>query len=1674
MSNNNFGYGDNYPSANGRVQASQSSHQHFSTTNATAAPYYGLQTTETPGRTYTSKDYQYGQYSQISAATANDTYNWGGYRPAANANASSLIGLQAVAASKVPAQNTYDADALGSLSYGSGLSFGTTAETTQPGYSSSNAYGTQHAVQRPTTQYDQNPARPAAMAQGTSQVAGSQAQIPAMSSTPRAATIPSYSLQPLSPTCPQGLVDSYAANSPSANQARAGAQATARTTENSALQPSTQQTSYTAASSHNYGQPPRVNRLSPEMMRKANTPTPPVPPMRKPTPETRNTSYSSQQQGRNTRTRQLPSHSPSVTHAPVNVIMPTVGQPQQRPKKGNGMYQPRQAPTASQSTYAQGQGHGMYQQSQQVETRSQLSSEQPTTVDSSLVYNRYHEYQKEVEAQAARVAKEEEERRARGAKEAAETAEKERLEAIRLREETEAARLAKEKEKKKTAKAAKAAPPRAAKEAEKSRRRQESEAASLQAAQTLSQTLPSQQSWHEGQQGLPKGYVGEVQGGDASNDSHVDGEHGSHFNDEQRRESVESMQMNSAHSQNGQHQVQMTPQPTRDSTLPQSLETPANTEMDEAAQMVEELRRTVEKLRTFQSKDPKLFLKLWSSVRKSDGEPGQSPQPQSQAVTGAAGGTGVGEQPSHSQRQVPVQQGQGDVTHPPQLRPLLSLEEPKRSRKKKTCMVQADGSQNAYGAFESEGVAAANEQNGASTFETENPSVLPMKRRPGRPRGSKNRLHGSTEVVSQGVMGELRVFPAAPKVRKKPGPKPKNKQPATPVQLEVDPALERFSQIYGSAPPATQSPVPHQPPQQQQPRTGALAQAAQPMQQSGAGDASSYPAQGIGTENAAVSSSYTPRPHMIAVTTSSQGDQSGVLKTPLGSATPNSQTAQRQQQQQVNSVSRSMSRMTHNAQPQNQTAQWPDEHIDLIAETGSKLLNSLPQNSGKKMHSDSIRNMLKRNPSYVQVCEMIEKAGFFIDRSKFARTLLAVISPQNPQSAAAKPQGQHAGSPAVATPDYSGQFQQPKPVTPSGGQMATPASAPAAARPAMSEPPNTNLGYQPPKYGSMPGVAPTVQGAFVREPPVQANGGRFQSHPAPQQSPTTVTEADKHISPHAANAVEMEDSFQSQIGEIGDDDDGRFQSLSAVEAFNRANAAAQGSAGPRRGNQPAVGTLSQNAAVPSPHKRAGSYNQFWRANRSQPPAVPEQYISPAHWPQAPNTPDPGVPGFAGISRPLQISHSVPASKPFARPWNTQDNRKRPFAATSDMNRGSPSILDSSKRPRPWVDRINSSAVAGPGARAASQSASPFRVNQAATPLQPPPPHLALNSSAQQPQTTYRSIHVEEPYIQVNIVEQQHRNKENNRNPLLEFDGIVQPIGTSVARRRTRYNPKTIARDVLIATGRHQTQRALNAHLEGLKRFRAVNNDSDLSTFRWDIVDPGGDAVGSAKAELMEKMAVARQGPAPTRGNRFNISSRSSRPSSLRNGTNADEVENEPMVVEDGDGFAVPARKSTKEMSEAPSRRTTAREGRNQAPNYKPMTSAEILGLKVRAGKRRDESPASSVSSVVHKPKKIRPNFVNFRCKWQGCGQDLVNLETLMRHVIFVHGQNDDVVSMGKTCLWHACGAEDYTVGDEDYPGTHFDNVKEWKKHMNSTHFDAIRQLYGDGAQSDAHGKFIPF
>ncbi|KAJ5280641.1 hypothetical protein N7478_006013 [Penicillium angulare] len=70
------------------------------------------------------------------------------------------------------------------------------------------------------------------------------------------------------------------------------------------------------------------------------------------------------------------------------------------------------------------------------------------------------------------------------------------------------------------------------------------------------------------------------------------------------------------------------------------------------------------------------------------------------------------------------------------------------------------------------------------------------------------------------------------------------------------------------------------------------------------------------------------------------------------------------------------------------------------------------------------------------------------------------------------------------------------------------------------------------------------------------------------------------------------------------------------------------------------------------------------------------------------------------------------------------------------------------------------------------------------------------------------------------------------------DDLVTELNRKNAAIRNSYDLRTIARDILIAADKHPTCAGLNSHLIPLRdNIDAVKYSSDLSTIRWDIIDP---------------------------------------------------------------------------------------------------------------------------------------------------------------------------------------------------------------------------------------------
>lgn len=90
--------------------------------------------------------------------------------------------------------------------------------------------------------------------------------------------------------------------------------------------------------------------------------------------------------------------------------------------------------------------------------------------------------------------------------------------------------------------------------------------------------------------------------------------------------------------------------------------------------------------------------------------------------------------------------------------------------------------------------------------------------------------------------------------------------------------------------------------------------------------------------------------------------------------------------------------------------------------------------------------------------------------------------------------------------------------------------------------------------------------------------------------------------------------------------------------------------------------------------------------------------------------------------------------------------------------------------------------------------------------------------------------------------------------LLHSNIIITPMDVKKALRRATYDCDSIAKHILIAAAKHPTEAPLNHHIDVLRnKFVYVNSRSDLSTFRWELVDPGPDEqnIPAARSRIAE-------------------------------------------------------------------------------------------------------------------------------------------------------------------------------------------------------------------------------
>lgn len=363
--------------------------------------------------------------------------------------------------------------------------------------------------------------------------------------------------------------------------------------------------------------------------------------------------------------------------------------------------------------------------------------------------------------------------------------------------------------------------------------------------------------------------------------------------------------------------------------------------------------------------------------------------------------------------------------------------------------------------------------------------------------------------------------------------------------------------------------------------------------------------------------------------------------------------------------------------------------------------------------------------------------------------------------------------------------------------------------------------------------------------------------------------------------------------------------------------------------------------------------------------------------------------------------------------------------------------------------------------------------------------------------------------------------------------IVENLDRKKALRRNNYNPATIARDVLLACGRHPSERQLNQHLDSLRAtLPQISFDSDLSTVRWDLIDPGHPPPGYFKDSVQALTEDAddeedsgdeeRQSRPQVPSHASGESGAASRVQALPEAINPfkQKRRGRPPRHSYPDGAALPATPkrsvNSTTMSASAPRPTSAaagvgyqafRSAANYGPDGQPLPKKKGRPVGWRkaihgsaAALSRPSANRFTGPSDPHHPsqpsslRNVRtggeepiqidsrspsvmnhaPSGQSYKCQWHNCQAELHNLETLRKHVFKVHRK--ETVDNTLECLWGDCGKE---VASHDplmnmtikrYSPQAFGLESNWRAHIEKSHVEPLSWELGDGPASGLSGK----
>ncbi|OJD22986.1 hypothetical protein ACJ73_05659 [Blastomyces percursus] len=633
---------------------------------------------------------------------------------------------------------------------------------------------------------------------------------------------------------------------------------------------------------------------------------------------------------------------------------------------------------------------------------------------------------------------------------------------------------------------------------------------------------------------------------------------------------------------------------------------------------------------------------------------------------------------------------------------------------------------------------------------------------------------------------------------------------------------------------------------------------------------------------------------------------------------------------------------------------WPEPKRLALAQAASRYIDDVISNRNKarKCPPEMVLSLIDRNPSYIELCGMLESRGYHLNRVHFAKHLLKAMPELT------------AGSSPSAGPN-----------TAANGLSSTPTTGQTQA------PPNTASIPPPIQYTEVhtANSTPIPPGTTARSEPGAQVVGSKTAQPAPSSTtmPPPTNRVPGYFVPYQLpQSVPSENRVPGFIGS---------PPRPPITFSNGTQAPV--SAGPHScPERPPPIRRSRGGPVPSPIE--GKLKPKFRV-----PAPPAHIPAP------------------GSKEALAKKRTFAEIVDFTQLASDDDDDKPPLSKGPRLQDISPQSdtnmdVDVEEAPAPAPETPEAH-----GAPAKTLDLSQFRM----------------------PDADYST----------------------SNETLRGRSDIVKPLNKTEALKTRYYDPKTIARDLLIATGRHPTERALNQHLSKLRdNFSAVDNSSDLRTFRWDIVDPGRPPppeVPFVTAVSKPPVITVREytkhgsqiGRLPNSHPRDPVNAKGSSqlphtPSQLHiSQTVNNSDDSSPHLRQESDNNI---NTGSSVMSPTPQIAGNRRRGRPPVPKNKPRFADRV-------------EIAIPTSSSPYTP---RTPFHMYKCEWKGCDAQLHNLQTIRKHVTRLHIPRD--MNTEASCLWAGCSEGRNKFTRDDLAG-----------HLENNHLSTLAWTLGEGPGSVRSG-----